>query len=161
MRWILIDRLLECEPGRRAVGSKSLACSDPIFADHFPDRPLVPGVLLIEMVAQTMGKCIKIAHPEILTLLGKVISARFIHPVRPGDECLITVEVEKLRPAFALGWGSVQVGGIRVAETNLMVALVPRDNPNVSDPVIEDWKQRQGGSGEPHLMETRLAPAGD
>jgi 3-hydroxyacyl-[acyl-carrier-protein] dehydratase len=157
VRWILIDRLIACDPGKRAVGLKSFTRSELFFMDHFPERPIVPGVLQIEMIAQTGGRCIRIANPAVFTLLSKVHSAKFIHPITPGDQCRITVEIMKLRSNYGLASGVIEVAGEKVAEAELMYALVPRDRLDHLDPVIEDWEKdhrAQGAINEQSPVET-------
>jgi 3-hydroxyacyl-[acyl-carrier-protein] dehydratase len=158
VRWIFIDRLVECDPGIRAVGLKSFTRAELFFMDHFPDRPLVPGALQIEMIAQTAGRCIRIARPEALTLVTKVHSARFIKPIVPGDQCYIIVQIAKLRSNYAIASGVIEVAGGQVAAAELMYAVVPWSHPNHVDPVVEDWKKnRQGDIGEQNRLETRVA----
>lgn len=126
MRWILIDQLLACEPGRSALACKTFSPADVLFSDHFPGLPTVPGVLQIEMVAQTVGRCIRQARPEVLTLLGVVKSARFVRRVEPDERCEIAIEVLKLGRDFASASGSVRVTGHVVSQVELLMALVPR-----------------------------------
>jgi 3-hydroxyacyl-[acyl-carrier-protein] dehydratase len=159
VRWILIDRLLECVPGTSAVGLKSFTRSEFFFMDHFPDRPLVPGVMQIEMIAQTAGRCVRIARPETLTLVTRVNSARFLKPIVPGDQCFIKVEILKLRSKYAIASGVIEVEGEQVAEAELMYAIVPRSEFKDEDVVIEEWKKRQGDLSEQNHLEILAAPA--
>jgi 3-hydroxyacyl-[acyl-carrier-protein] dehydratase len=155
MRWLLIDRLEECEPGKRAVALKTFPRSDLLFMDHFPGRELVPGVLQIEMVAQTAGACLKLWRRDVFAVLSRVISARFRRPIGPGEQCRISAEITKLRSHFVVVAGFIEVAGRKMAEAELMVAVVPGvrfDAPK--DAVIEDWLQRSGGTREQHRVET-------
>ena len=147
MRWLLIDKFAECEPGVRAVGVKCFSRSDIVFMDHFPGFPIVPGVLQIEMIAQTGGKCIRMAHPEVLPALGGVKSAKFIRSIEPGDQCFIKVEITQLRKAYALATGHIEVNGQKVSEAEVMFAMVPSSNLDQTheDPVMADWRKRKEG----------------
>jgi 3-hydroxyacyl-[acyl-carrier-protein] dehydratase len=158
MRWILIDRLVDCSPGERAVAIKTFSRSEILFMDHFVGLPTVPGVLQIEMIAQTAGKCIKVARPGSLTLLGVVRSAKFFNRVEPGDQCRITVDIDRMREDYALASGQVEVDGVRVSRAELVVAIVASPNSSVDDPIIQDWKRRQAGQREHDTLEASADP---
>ena len=104
MRFILIDRLLALEPGVRATASKTFAPDDEVFRDHFPGNPIVPGVLLLEAMAQTAG-WLTLATTRFATSpqLVMVKDAKFRKPVRPGVEIRLTARVASShRKAFEL-----------------------------------------------------------
>lgn len=147
MRWFLIDQLLECEPGRRAVAVKTFPMSDLMFLTHFESNPVVPGVLHIEMVAQAAAKSLKILRPEMLTMLISVKSAKFFRPVLPGDRCRVAVDIVT-RGDYATESGIIDVDGVRVSQAELLVAFVPRAEPPERDAIIEAWRRRQGGQSE-------------
>jgi 3-hydroxyacyl-[acyl-carrier-protein] dehydratase len=159
MRWFLVDRLIQCDPGKTAIGIKSFTRSELFFMDHFPNRPLVPGVLQVEMVAQAAAACIRIAKPGMQTLLIKVHSAKFIKPIVPGDRCRIRIEILKLRGSYAISSGEIDVDDQKVAEAEVMFAIVQRENPNQQDPLVEDWKSRCGDIGEQNPLENGAAGA--
>jgi len=159
VRWILIDRLIDCVPGQRAIAVKTFPRSEILFMDHFIGLPTVPGVLQIEMIAQTGGKCIKLARPSVLTLLGVVRSARFFKRIEPGDHCRITVDIRRMRENFALEFGVIEVEGVRAAQAELVVAVVPSSAPLVDDPIIQDWRRRQAGRLEHNTLEASAHPA--
>lgn len=144
MRWLLIDKLESCEPGKRAVAVKVFPRSDLLFMDHFPGRPLVPGVLEIEMIAQTAAVCVKAWRPKTFAVLSSVHSARFIKPIHPGDQCRITAEITKMRPHYLQVSGYIEVGGSKVGEAEIMAAVVPGVSQEARDPVLDDWLQRAG-----------------
>jgi 3-hydroxyacyl-[acyl-carrier-protein] dehydratase len=152
MRWILVDRLVSCVPGERVVATKSFPISDILFMDHFVGWPTVPGVLQIEMIAQAAGKCIKLARPTETTLLALVRSAKFYRRVEPGDQCRVTVEITRLRDDHALESGIVEVDGVRTAQAELLVSIVPAAGVFV-DPVLEDWTRRQAKQDEHDNLE--------
>ncbi len=127
MRWILVDRIEECQPGRQALGLKTFPRSDLFFMDHFPGLPTVPGVLLIEAMAQTAGHCLRGARPGTQTFLAGVQSARFRQRVEPGDTCRIPVQVESLGRDHARVSASIEVAGRRVAQAELLFAMVPHE----------------------------------
>ena len=143
MRWILIDQLLECDPGKRAVGVKTFPLSDLFFLDHFTGNPIVPGVLQIEMMAQTGGKSLRLLRPEMQALLGSVKSAKFLKPIRPGDRCRITVDIVT-RDDYAIETGIVEVDGVRVSQAELLAVFVPRAvaEPPDQDAIIAAWQRR-------------------
>jgi 3-hydroxyacyl-[acyl-carrier-protein] dehydratase len=163
LRWIFVDKLIECDPGRRVVGVKTFPRSDLMFLDHFPGLPRVPGVLQLEMIAQAAGKCVRLARPGVRTLLGAVRSAKFIRPVEPGDRCRITVEIVKLREQFAIACGTIDVDGIKASTAELLMAIVPEIHPEPSgqDPIVEEWKQSQGVTREHDPLDERVAAVAD
>ena len=145
MRWQLIDRILECEPGVSAVGVKTFPRSDLIFMDHFPGFPIVPGVLQIEMIAQMAGKCAAMARPGILPVLGAVKSSKFYRNVAPGDRCIIKAKVEKIAQNYILGSGEIEVDGQKVSAASILFGIVDRGktSSNDFDAVTQDWLNRQ------------------
>ncbi len=157
MRWFLIDRLEECEAGKRAVAVKAFSRSDLIFMDHFPGHEVVPGVLEIEMIAQTVSTCVRLLRPKTFAVLSKVESARFIKPIVPGDRCRITAEVIRMRPHYIQAAGHIEVDGVRVGEAQFVAAIVPGVEIDMKDPVIEGWIRRQGGSCEQDSVEASVA----
>lgn len=134
MRFILIDRFLTIEPGRRAVAVKSFAEDDPIFRDHFPGAPIVPGVLITEAMNQTAGWAIA-AGRDFTTwpILNMVQSAKFRHFARPGDEIVIETEVENDRESDILVRGTATVGGVRIADARLSFHCFT-ELPGLGDP---------------------------
>lgn len=145
MRWLLIDRIIECQPGVAAVGIKTFPRSDLFFMDHFPGMPIVPGVLQIEMIAQMAGKCAAMANPSILPVLGAVKSAKFYKNVNPGDLCVIKARVTKIAKSYILGEGDIEVDGEKVASASLLFGVVDRSKlaSNNFDAVTQDFLARQ------------------
>jgi 3-hydroxyacyl-[acyl-carrier-protein] dehydratase len=126
--FLWIDRVEELEPGVRCVAVKFVDPSNPIFSGHFPAKPILPGVLLIEAVAQTAGVMLGSAAPQAddksrgrVALLAAVNRFKFLKPVTPGQE--LRVETRKLTDAgqLALIAGTVWVGGEMVANGELSV----------------------------------------
>jgi 3-hydroxyacyl-[acyl-carrier-protein] dehydratase len=128
--FLWIDRVEELEPGVRCVAVKFIDPENPIFAGHFPDKPILPGVLLIEAVAQTAGVMLGSAAPRAaerntggVALLAAVNRFKFFKPVTPGQE--VRVETKKLTEAGQMAYigGTVWVGGDLVANGELSVVL--------------------------------------
>lgn len=128
--FLWIDRVEELEPGVRCLAVKFIDPDNPIFAGHFPAKPILPGVLLIEAVAQTAGVMLGSAAPREadkhtggVALLAAVNRFKFFKPVIPGQE--LRVETKKLTEAgmMALIGGTVSVGGDVVASGELSVVL--------------------------------------
>ncbi len=124
MRWLLVDKVLEMDPGKKALGVKCFSRSELFFMDHFPGYPLVPGVLQIEMIAQLGGKCIMSANPGFLPVLTSVKNAKFRKAIEPGDKALIHVDVT-LRKAYSIASGWIEVEGKSVASAQVMYGHVP------------------------------------
>ncbi len=124
--FLWIDRVEELEPGVRCVAAKFVDPADPIFAGHFPAKPILPGVLLIEAVAQTAGVMLASAAPQgagELALLAAVNRFKFFKPVSPGRE--LRIETRKLTDAGQMAYigGTVWVGGEMVASGELSVVV--------------------------------------
>jgi beta-hydroxyacyl-ACP dehydratase FabZ len=124
--FLWIDRVEVLEPGSRCVAVKFIDPEDPIFAGHFPTRPILPGVLIIEAVAQTAG--VMLGSPASLTTAGVALLAavnrfKFLKPVTPGQR--LHIETVKLTSAgrMALIGGTARVDGEIVASGELSVVL--------------------------------------
>ena len=127
--FLLVDRVLEIEPRKRLVGLKNFTINEEFFVGHFPDRPVVPGVLLIEGMAQAGGLLALHDHPqrdEKLIYFAGIDRARFRNPVVPGDQVRYEVVMERLRPSYARMQGKAWVGDQVAAEALLTSVLVDR-----------------------------------
>jgi beta-hydroxyacyl-ACP dehydratase FabZ len=126
---LLVDRVLEMEPGRRIVAIKNVTINEPFFAGHFPGRPVVPGVLLVEGMAQAGGLLL---FSDVADRSGKLLffasieGAKFRRPVVPGDQIRYEIEVLRLRSTYCRLAGKVLVDGQLAAEAVLSSAMVDR-----------------------------------
>jgi 3-hydroxyacyl-[acyl-carrier-protein] dehydratase len=123
--FLLVDRILEIEDGVRAVGLKNVTMNEPFFPGHFPGKPIMPGVLIVEAMAQ-VGAVVILRQPENA---GKIVyfagidSMRFKKPVVPGDTLRMEIVLEKMRRSIGKGHAVATVDGKVVAEGDLMFAV--------------------------------------
>lgn len=131
--FLLVDRIRELEVGRRIVGIKNVTINEPFFQGHFPDRAIMPGVLILEAMAQVGGVlAIKSAPTEgrpVVYLTG-VDSAKFRKPVVPGDQLRFEIEVLKKRPPFWKMQAKAYVDSDLVCEAE-MTAMVTEEQSDV------------------------------
>ena len=126
--FLLIDRILELED-MRVVSIKNVTMNEPHFSGHFPGFPVMPGVLIVEAMAQTAGVLVlnRIKNrAEKLVFLAMIEQARFRKPVVPGDQLRIEVVFLKLKPSVAKIHAVATVDGVVVAEADLMCTLSDR-----------------------------------
>jgi 3-hydroxyacyl-[acyl-carrier-protein] dehydratase len=126
--FLLIDRILELED-MRVVGLKNVTMNEPHFTGHFPNQPVMPGVLIVEAMAQTAG--VLVLHrmqnrDNKLVFLATIEQAKFRKPVVPGDQLRIEVKFLKLKPSVAKMQCEATVEGVRVAEAELVCTLIDK-----------------------------------
>jgi len=142
MRWLLVDRIIEMDPGKSAVGVRNFSRSESFFMDHFPGFPIVPGVLHVEMIAQVGGKCIRAFSQNIMPILGSIKSAKFYHRIVPGDQAVIKAQVI-LRKEFSVVSGQIEVEGKRVSTAEMTLAHMSIPDKLIGriqeDGVMGDW----------------------
>lgn len=121
--FLLVDRVVESEPGKRLVAIKNVTVNEPFFQGHFPSKPVMPGVLLIEAMAQATGllamESANVPKEAIYYLVG-VDKARFKSPVVPGDQVRLEVDVLKHRRDIWVFAAEAKVDGKMVASAEIM-----------------------------------------
>ncbi len=120
--FLLVDRVLEWGE-RRVRALKNVTQNEPFFAGHFPERPLMPGVLILEGMAQTVGLLVSREQPGRFGYLVGVDRARFRRPVQPGDQLIYEAELRRRREGFYRAWACATVKGTVVAEALLSIAI--------------------------------------
>ena len=126
---LLVDRVLEIESGKRIVCIKNVTANEQFFQGHFPGSPVMPGVLIVEAMAQCGAVLILRDIPdraEKLFLFGGVDKARFRRPVVPGDQLRMEVEVVQKRSSSVKIHGKATVDGELAAEADMLSITVPR-----------------------------------
>jgi 3-hydroxyacyl-[acyl-carrier-protein] dehydratase len=125
---LMVDRVLELEPGVRITAIKNVTVNEPFFQGHFPDHPVMPGVLIIEALAQAAAVLtyvtMKTSYPEgTLFLFAGIDGARFKRPVEPGDRLQLEVTMDRIKRGVGKFSGRALVDGDLVCETTMMCAL--------------------------------------
>ena len=123
--FLLVDRIVECEPGKSAKGIKCVSMNEPFFPGHFPGQPIMPGVLILEALAQT-GAVAALSLPENrgkLAVFGGVKNCRFKKPVTPGDVLELSCELVEQRGPIGYGKAVARVGGKIAAQAELTFVI--------------------------------------
>ncbi len=124
--FLLVDRIIDFVPNKSATGIKNVTFNEPFFQGHFPERPIMPGVLIVEAMAQVGG--IVLRHlpgmENQLSLFAGIDKVRFRRPVVPGDRLTITTELIVSRKRFGKMHGRAEVDGQLACEGDLMFSLV-------------------------------------
>lgn len=140
--FLLVDRIVELEADR-VVGIKNVTLNEPFFQGHFPDFPVMPGVLIVEAMAQAAGvlvlKSIPDRHRKVVLLVA-IESARFRKPVIPGDTLRLEMSVLKRKASVAKMAGVATVDGVVVAEAEVMCKLADKEDSPAGAP---------GGASQP------------
>jgi len=147
MRFILIDEIIDMVPGQSIHGVKTLHADEDVFRDHFPGFPVVPGVLMTEMMAQTAGKCLDAGDPgRGKAMLVQIRTASFRKWVRPDQRADIYADVKSSAPSVASAKCRVVVDGQDVADAELLFSFVPHTQlaAGYRDVVLERYLQQRG-----------------
>jgi len=123
--FLLVDKVIEVEEGKRVVAIKNVSINEPFFQGHFPDYPVMPGVLIIEAMAQ-VGAIAMLGKEENkgkIGFLAGVDKCRFKRQVKPGDQLKLEVEITRLKGAIGKGKGRATVDGEVACEAEIMFAI--------------------------------------
>jgi beta-hydroxyacyl-ACP dehydratase FabZ len=141
--FLLVDRILEIEPGRRVVGLKNVTINEAFFQGHFPGHPIMPGVLIIEAMAQVGGvllmRTLNTSLEKKLLYFTGIDRAKFRRPVLPGDQVRFELELLHLRSRNGKMKARAYVEGELVAEAEISCAIVDRESQDFShdaDPTV-------------------------
>jgi beta-hydroxyacyl-ACP dehydratase FabZ len=135
--FLLVDRILSIEDGRRVVGIKNVTVNEPFFQGHFPGHPVMPGVLIVEAMAQVGAVLLLRGVPDRrskLVYFAGIDGAKFRRPVVPGDTVRFEVQVLKLRSRSARLRGEAYVGDTLVAEAELFSSMIDREDGAPEEP---------------------------
>ncbi|MDI3517888.1 MAG: 3-hydroxyacyl-[acyl-carrier-protein] dehydratase [Caldanaerobacter sp.] len=123
--FLLVDRIIELEEGKRAVGIKNVTANEPFFQGHFPDNPIMPGVLIVEALAQVAG--IAVMNVEEfkgkLGLFAGIDKCRFKKVVRPGDQLILEVSIDSIKMGLVKAKGVAKVREEIAATAELMFVM--------------------------------------
>lgn len=153
MRFLFVDRILALVPGRSVEAEHVFDPGEDFFRDHFPGFPVVPGVLLTEMMGQAAALCLNAESRDTgrgKAMLAQIRSASFREWVRPGEKVTIKAEVRSSQAGYATAACSAEVGGRRVCAADLLFTFLPLADfaPGLRDEVLETYlASRPGGKG--------------
>jgi 3-hydroxyacyl-[acyl-carrier-protein] dehydratase len=123
---LLVDRVEELEPGKRAVGYKNVTINEQIFQGHYPGKPIMPGVLMVEALAQLGGVAILSLdkYKGKKPILGAIKNAKFRRMVVPGDVLKLEIEIVKVKGPAGIGKGIATVNGEKAVEAEITFMIV-------------------------------------
>ena len=126
--FLMVDRVIELEPGKRCVGLKNVTINEPFFTGHFPARPVMPGVLILEALAQAAGLLSfdmmgeAPGDDKVFYFVG-IDGARFKRPVEPGDQLILDVELDRIKGGIYKFKGVARVGDSVACEAEIMCTM--------------------------------------
>ena len=126
--FLLVDRVLSIEKGKRITALKNVTINEPFFNGHFPHRPVMPGVLMLEAMAQAAAllsfhSLDIVPDKDVVYYFAGIDGARFKRPVEPGDQLRIEVEIERMKAGISKFKGQAFVGDALACEATLMCAM--------------------------------------
>lgn len=140
MRFLLVDSIVALTPGVSIVARRRVPDNEELFQDHFPGFPVMPGVLLTEMMAQAAGKCLAAQRlPRGVPMLSKILSASFRFWVRPGDVTLLHATIDANEARYATAECRLEVEGRVAAQARLFYSFLPASEfaPDLRDEVLD------------------------
>lgn len=147
MRFLLVDQILELEPAKHILAETWIDPQADYFADHFPGYPIVPGVLLVEMIAQAAGKCLMASIDSTQwPVLIQISSANFRKSVSPGVTVRIDATIHSCKQRTANAQGYIICGETRVVDASLMFGFIAKDllAEHFEDPVLRRYLDLHG-----------------
>ncbi len=146
MRFLLVDSILEWEPGKGAKGVKNVSLSEDFFDDHFPLKPIMPGVLIIEGMAQLSGllleETMKLSGIKAKALMSMVDKAKFRQPVYPGSQMIYSCDILQINELGGKIAATASVDGETVAECSLLFSFHDFGNPTqdgIRENILNTW----------------------
>ena len=127
--FLMVDRIVDITEGKKITGIKNVSVNEPFFQGHFPGEPIMPGVLIIEAMAQVGGIFAIVTYnipPDLITYFVGIDNARFRKPVVPGDVLRLELELTKQRRGIYYFHGEAYVENDLVAEADLKATFAPR-----------------------------------
>jgi len=129
---LMIDRVMECEPGKRILALKNVSANEPYFPGHFPHRPVMPGVLILDAMAQAAGILVfrtlgSKPDDKAVYYYAGIDNARFKRPVEPGDQLMIEVSILGSKRGIWKFGCTARVGEVLVAEADILCTVRPAE----------------------------------
>ena len=126
--FLLIDRITFLDPGLKAIGYKNVTANEPFFQGHFPGNPIMPGVLIVEALAQLgcVAMLVKEEYKNMIGLFAGIDGVRFKKQIVPGDRLDLQVELLKLKGPIGKFKGEAKVDGQLAAEAEVLFAIAPK-----------------------------------
>jgi 3-hydroxyacyl-[acyl-carrier-protein] dehydratase len=145
MRFVLVDRIDSLEPGASVVAATEIRGDEDYFRDHFPGFPVVPGVLLTEMMGQAAAKCLDAERrPRGKAMLARILSASFRRWVQPGQLVVLRATITANTDQYATAECKAEVAGQAVADARLFFSFIAKDKLAMEyrDEVLDDFLAR-------------------